>query len=126
MAGAGGAGAVVLAACSGGSEPSAPKSQRAGTQITAVAAVPVGGAKAVSLPDGSPAIVARPTASTVACFSAICTHAGCTVAVHGAKLDCPCHGSQYDALTGRVLRGPAPRALPPIPVRLSGSEVVTA
>lgn len=42
--------------------------------------------------------------------SPICTHRGCTVDVHGARLVCPCHGSTYDR-DGRVLRGPATRAL---------------
>ncbi len=126
IVGAGSAGLTVLAACSGRSGPGAPKSQAPGQRVGAVDAVRVGQAKSVSLPDGSPAVLARPTASTVACFSAICTHEGCTVAANGDRLDCPCHGSQFDALTGKVLRGPASRPLPAIPVRLSGSEVVTA
>ena len=40
--------------------------------------------------DGSPAIVARPTATTAVAFSAICTHEGCTVNPAGSELDCPC------------------------------------
>ena len=126
LAGAGGAGLAVLAACSRGSSPGAPKSQAPGGRIAALDAVRVGAAAAVSLPDGSPAILARPTGAEVACFSAICTHAGCTVAPHGDKLDCPCHGSQFDALTGKVLQGPAASPLPAIPVRVEAGEVVTA
>jgi Rieske Fe-S protein len=45
-----------------------------------------------------------------AALSPICTHLGCTVDVAGAHLVCPCHGSTYDR-QGRVLRGPAERAL---------------
>ncbi|MEX0906845.1 MAG: ubiquinol-cytochrome c reductase iron-sulfur subunit [Gemmatimonadota bacterium] len=45
-----------------------------------------------------------------AALSPICTHRGCTVNVAGAHLLCPCHGSAYDR-EGRVLRGPAERAL---------------
>jgi ubiquinol-cytochrome c reductase iron-sulfur subunit len=40
----------------------------------------------------------------------ICTHLGC---VPGRSKDgwlCPCHGSRYD-LSGRILKGPAPRNL---------------
>ncbi len=43
-------------------------------------------------------------------LSPICTHQQCVVEVNGARIVCPCHGSEYDR-TGRVLTGPAPRAL---------------
>lgn len=45
--------------------------------------------------------------------SAACTHAGCTVQWNPFEKcwDCPCHGSQF-APDGRVLNGPALRALP--------------
>lgn len=124
--GAGLAAVAALAACSPGQSGGAPKSQPTGKKVGAVGDVPVGQAKSVSLPDGSPAILARPTATTVACFSAICTHAGCTVQPRGAKLDCPCHGSQFNALTGAVVRGPAERPLARIPVTVTGTQVVTA
>lgn len=88
-------------------------------------AVTVGTAIAATLADGSPVIVARPSADQVVCFSAICTHAGCTVAPSGMKLNCPCHGSQFDALTGKVLQGPASRPLPEIDVTVRDGEVVT-
>jgi cytochrome b6-f complex iron-sulfur subunit len=56
-------------------------------------------------------------------LSPICTHRGCTVDVQGARLVCPCHGSTYDR-TGRVLRGPAERALSSYPVTRRG-DVLT-
>lgn len=40
----------------------------------------------------------------------VCTHLGCTVNVTPAGLVCPCHGSAFDR-EGRVLKGPADRAL---------------
>ena len=55
--------------------------------------------------------------------SPICTHRGCTVDVHGARLVCPCHGSTYDR-TGTVLKGPAQRALSRFPVSRSGDEII--
>lgn len=145
IVGAGGAGAVVLAACSNGSSDSGsstatPNSAGGGSSgpagttssagksaadnLGALSGVPVGQAKAVTLPNGKPGILARPTATTAACFSAICTHMGCTVNADGDKLNCPCHGSQYDALTGKVLRGPAPSPLPSIPVTVTGGNVI--
>lgn len=40
----------------------------------------------------------------------VCTHLGCTVSVTPTGLICPCHGSSFDR-QGRVLQGPADRAL---------------
>ena len=127
--GVAGAGAVALAACSSSDSDSktsgdAGKSQSSGQPLTKLADVPVGQAKSVKLPDGSPGVVARPSADTAVCFTAICTHQGCTVKVNGAKLDCPCHGSQFNALTGAVLQGPASQPLAKVPVKVENGEVV--
>jgi Rieske Fe-S protein len=56
-------------------------------------------------------------------LSPICTHRGCTVDVHGSRLVCPCHGSTYDR-EGKVLRGPAQRALTRYEVTREGDELV--
>jgi Rieske Fe-S protein len=127
-AGAAGAGVAALAACSNGGSgsPAAATSQPSGKSLTAITAVPVGQCKSVELPDGSPAVVFRSGADAAACFSAICTHEGCTVAPNGTKLDCPCHGSQFDAATGKVLRGPATSPLARIDVSVADGKVVTA
>jgi nitrite reductase/ring-hydroxylating ferredoxin subunit len=44
------------------------------------------------------------------CISSVCTHLGCNVRHVGAGFECPCHGSRYDE-NGRVISGPAPKAL---------------
>lgn len=49
-------------------------------------------------------------ASGVYALSLVCTHLGCTVMVSAGELACPCHGSIFDR-QGRVLKGPADRAL---------------
>jgi Rieske Fe-S protein len=127
-AGAAGAGAAVVAACSSGSSggSGSGSGEQSGKALARLDDIPVGDAKAVKLPDGSPAVIARASATTAACFSAICTHMGCTVALKGKELDCPCHGSRFDALTGAVLNGPATAPLDKIAVKISGGEVVTA
>jgi len=125
IGGAGVAGISILAACSSGGPADRTKQPKSGTRVVKVSRVRVGGATEVTLADGAPAIVARPTAGRVVCFSAICTHLGCVVAPVGSTLDCPCHGSRFDALTGTVVRGPAVRPLPRIPVTVKNGEVVT-
>jgi Rieske Fe-S protein len=42
--------------------------------------------------NGRPVVVTT-QGSSVAVYSAICTHLGCVVHPTGQKLDCPCHGS---------------------------------
>ncbi len=91
--------------------------------LAKLADIPVGGAVSATS-NGAPIIIAQPTAGTVVGFSAICTHMGCTVAVAGKQLDCPCHGSKYVATTGAVINGPAPAPLHPFAVKLSGTDVI--
>ncbi|MGH7679913.1 MAG: ubiquinol-cytochrome c reductase iron-sulfur subunit [Gemmatimonadaceae bacterium] len=57
--------------------------------------------------------------------SPICTHRGCTVDVQGERLVCPCHGSTYDR-EGRVLRGPAERALASYTVIREGDTLLVS
>jgi Rieske Fe-S protein len=125
--GAAGAGAVALAACGSGSRgPSSAKTDLAvGQALAKLADIPIGQAVSANLPDGSPAIICQPTAGTATCFSAICTHMGCTVLPAGKELHCPCHGSVYAAATGSVISGPAPRALAKVVVHVASGAVVT-
>lgn len=109
----------------GSSTPTGTPSAEGGTALATLNDIGIGKAVSAKLPDGKPAIVARPTSSTVVCFSAICTHQGCTVKPGATSLDCPCHGSKYDTTTGKVLDGPAPSPLPKIAVEVQGGKVVT-
>jgi thiosulfate dehydrogenase [quinone] large subunit len=72
-----------------------------------------------------PAYVLQPKKGEFLAFSAVCTHAGCTVQfVESAEqFQCPCHGSIYSALTGDVIQGPAQRPLPAIGIALSGGDL---
>ena len=48
-------------------------------------------------------------------FGDVCTHRGCPLhrgRLVGTTVTCPCHGSQYDVRTGKVMRGPATEAEP--------------
>ena len=55
---------------------------------------------------------------SVRAFLTTCTHAGCRIGLGtGTKLQCNCHGSQFDAETGKPLKGPAIKALQEIECR---------
>jgi rieske iron-sulfur protein len=67
---------------------------------------------------------------TVVAYSAICTHLGCSVL---AQLDddgnivCPCHGSVFDPADGAaVVRGPAGRPLPGLPISVESDGAIAA
>jgi len=55
-------------------------------------------------------------------LSLVCTHLGCTVTVTEDALACPCHGSRFDR-QGKVLTGPADRALVRMKVEVRGELV---
>lgn len=72
-----------------------------------------------------PAVLIRKSDTEITAISAVCTHLGCIVKYHeeAGQLVCPCHGARYD-FTGRVLGGPAPKALTSYAVRLEGGNIV--
>jgi thiosulfate dehydrogenase [quinone] large subunit len=95
-----------------------------GEEIGLASAIPVGDALAFTdQQQGIPAYCVHKSADEFVAFSAICTHAGCTVGFDRSATEfvCPCHGSIYNALTGAVIRGPAPLPLPPIGVQLASN-----
>ncbi|QMU69078.1 ubiquinol-cytochrome c reductase iron-sulfur subunit [Streptacidiphilus sp. P02-A3a] len=92
-----------------------------GPRTVPVSRIPVGGSLVVMVDVIYPVVVARPTSTEFAAHTAVCTHQGCTVKPgQGLELDCPCHGSRFDAADGRVLGGPATRPLQPWPFTVQG------
>ncbi len=86
--------------------------------------LPSGQAATYSDPtDGSPDILIRDSAGNLKAFSAVCTHAGCTVGYEGGVIVCPCHGGEYSAETGQVIAGPPPSPLAPKRVVESGGQI---
>ncbi|MGQ0650472.1 MAG: ubiquinol-cytochrome c reductase iron-sulfur subunit [Gemmatimonadaceae bacterium] len=109
--------AAVLAACSSDAVgPTAPNGSGitiSGTMMTIPLAQNPSLAQSggVILVSQARAIVIRLSATEFRTLTSICTHEGCTVSgVRGARLVCPCHGSEYE-FTGAVARGPAATAL---------------
>lgn len=124
LVGVGGA----AAACAGPAQQAAGGSNKPGQKIADASAVPVGGVIAFTEPDTKkPAVLCRAGESSFVAFRAVCTHAGCTVQPgSGEVLTCPCHGSQFNAATGEVVRGPAQRPLTRIAVAEKSGVVETA
>jgi len=73
--------------------------------------------------DGSADILIRESDGSLRAFSAICTHAGCTVTYQGGEIVCPCHGGVYNAQTGAVESGPPPSGLAPKKVLERGGKI---
>ncbi len=110
------------AASAGGSEEAA-----AGTGGKAIAAesdVAPGGA--VKFKDrGRDAVLVHLDGGEFVAYSAVCTHAQCTVAYKNAQLACPCHGSIFDPANGaEVVSGPAQTPLPEIPIRVQDGQIL--
>lgn len=80
---------------------------------------------ALNNPGGSKIIQSILVANTGANFiavSSICTHEGCTVGYSAEKIQCPCHGSQFNT-TGSVLQGPATTPLQSYGVTKTGNTL---
>jgi ubiquinol-cytochrome c reductase iron-sulfur subunit len=66
----------------------------------------------------------------ILCYSKICTHVGCPISLweqQSHHLLCPCHQSTFDlADNGKVVFGPAARALPQLPMGLDSEGYLVA
>lgn len=111
-----------LAACSGGGGGGAPATPTAPVELGAESEVAKGGAE---LYQDQNVVVSRAEDGSLTAFSSICTHAGCAInKLDGTTLVCPCHGSEFDARTGKVLRAPATEPLNPLSVEAKNGKIV--
>jgi len=94
-----------------------------GRALVAASSVPAGQAVQFTDDQGGPAWLVHGQDGNFRAFSAVCTHAGCTVGANGGEFVCPCHGGTYSATTGAVLGGPPPSPLPQLQVRVVNGEV---
>ena len=59
-------------------------------------------------------------------FGDTCTHLQCSLAegdLEETTVTCPCHGSQFDVVSGQVLRGPARVPVGSFEVRVEGTNL---
>ena len=77
-----------------------------------------------------PPTVMHWTVQDIVCYSKICTHVGCPVALYEQTTKhilCPCHQSTFNAPKGaQVLFGPAPRPLPQLPLAVDAEGYLVA
>ncbi len=86
--------------------------------------VPVGGGVVVSAFD---VVVTQPTSGDFRAFAARCTHRGCLLGpVSSAEIRCPCHSSRFSIEDGSPIYGPAPTALPSVPITVDKGYVYPA
>lgn len=92
--------------------------------LTAVSDVPVAGGVILA---SKGTVVTQPTKGSFKGFSSVCTHMQCTLNnVSGGSINCICHGSRFSIKDGSVINGPATTPLPKMPVKLDGTNVVSA
>jgi rieske iron-sulfur protein len=76
------------------------------------------------------AVTREHAADGVVAYTAICPHTGCDVTDWLAEpklLECPCHMSQYNpGADGALVAGPAPRALPALPLKIADGKLMVA
>jgi Rieske Fe-S protein len=124
--GSGSTGAATTSAA-GGTSAAAPTGGGSAGGLVALADVPTGGGVVVDGPDGNKIVVTRVSDTEVKAFDATCTHQGVIVGEPvGGTISCPAHGSQFDATSGSVKKGPASKPLAEVPVAVDGDQVVLA
>ncbi|MEU6662770.1 Rieske (2Fe-2S) protein [Streptomyces sp. NPDC046821] len=113
---------IGIAACSPGGSSAPTAAPTAPVDLGKADEVPVGGAK---LYQNENVVVSRPSADKYAAFSTICTHRQCPITMlEGTELTCPCHGSKFDATTGKVLHDPATVPLAKLSVEVKNGKIV--
>ena len=86
--------------------------------------VPVGGGTILT---DKKIVITQPQSGTFHAFTAVCTHAGCTVgSVSSGTINCPCHGSRFSINNGSVVNGPATSPLAPIKIKVQGTSILQA
>jgi len=110
-----------LTACSGGGSATS-ATPTAPVDLGAEGEIAKGSAK---LYRDSNVVVSRAADGTLKAYSTICTHAQCPInKLDGTTLVCPCHGSQFDATTGKVLQSPATEPLTELKVTAENGRIV--
>jgi Rieske Fe-S protein len=120
--------AGALAGCGSGNAPAGGGSSTSGTspssEVMKTTDIPIGGGTVFK---NANVVVTQPVAGTFKAFDATCQHLGCQViSVSDGKINCPCHGSQYNIADGSVARGPTTRGLFVKTVTITGDTITVS
>lgn len=100
----------------------------AGTVVGKSSDLSMGETKIFAEPDPygrGPKFVITRTPKGLVAFSSTCTHEGCAVEVKTRnELKCPCHGAQFDAITGAATHLPAYESLREYKVEELNEEII--
>ncbi|MGW1556041.1 Rieske 2Fe-2S domain-containing protein [Streptomyces sp. NPDC002144] len=111
-----------LTACSAAGGVTAPATPTAPVELADESGIAKGSAE---LYRDHNVVVSRGENGSLNAYSTICTHAGCPIdKLEGTTLVCPCHGSEFDARTGKVLSSPATEPLHSLPVATRNGKIV--
>jgi nitrite reductase/ring-hydroxylating ferredoxin subunit len=97
-----------------------------GEFVTVTDSVEVADGELAAFVVGGERIAVANVAGTLHAFGNTCTHLQCSLALgelEGTTVTCPCHGSQFDVTTGKVLRGPAQEPVPSYPARVENDAL---
>ncbi|GAA4036069.1 Rieske (2Fe-2S) protein [Allokutzneria multivorans] len=117
---------MAVAGCGTPAKPAAGTgTAKPGDPLVGLADIPQGGGKLVDVPGGGRLLVVRTKSGEVRAFDPRCPHTGSIISAPAKGIvDCPTHGSTFDAETGDLRKGPATRGLTSVPVRAAGDRVV--
>ncbi|HEX5401954.1 MAG TPA: Rieske (2Fe-2S) protein [Pseudonocardiaceae bacterium] len=114
---------VVLTACDAVRD-GGPGNAKPGSVLAKVSDVPVGGGALVGAGTNGLILLTRPKAGEIRGFNPTCPHVGAKVRPpQGNVIRCPAHGSQFNATTGALLRGPAPHGLAEVAITVPAGKV---
>lgn len=114
---------LALAACSApGNGTAADPTPTSPVDLGSETEIPKGGAK---LFRDHNVVVSKDASGALKAYSTICTHAGCAIdKLQKTTLTCPCHGSEFDAVTGKVVQSPATEPLHELPVTAKNGRII--
>ncbi|MBB6348503.1 QcrA and Rieske domain-containing protein [Nonomuraea muscovyensis] len=105
----------------GGASPTK-KAKAEGKALAETADIPSGGGKVF---ESQKVVVVQTQSGDFKAFTAVCTHAGCTVAsVSNGTINCPCHGSKFKIEDGSVAAGPAEQPLEEKKIKVDGDRIM--
>ena len=93
-------------------------------RVASTTEVPQDGMKRVTL--GTQQVLLVNLGGKYYAIGSVCTHVGGPLErgkLDGVEVECPLHGSRFDATTGAVRRGPAAKPEPSYEVRVDGQDI---